>query len=259
MMASRQLKTWFTAAAAVTLALGCSGTRLNDVGDVTSNGGSGGGSDSNGEAGGHDGGASVGGTYVGGGAPPEPEVGGAGGDSGGVGGGGSGGGFGEAGHGPVEPGECGDGDNLLRNGGFEGVGLGFPDEWRRYGTPAEAVIWDHNVAAEGSSSVKMVMPTSYEYWSEQRIQAGCVTEGEVLRITGTYRSNRANTDIDVAVSVGDEHFSLPIPDEVDVWIPFSLQVHAPKPPFRVGFWGMGPMQSPATTLWVDDLAVTRVP
>ena len=259
-------KTWGILASAPLLALACSGKELRDVGDTHTN--SGGGPDTflpNGGSGGSGqkpqqgkAGASAYQPLGAAGQATLPSVGGEGGEGGTsspVGGEGGGGGLAGAGSD-----ECPLGENYLKNGGFEALDQGFPFGWRRYGNPASRVSLETTVAVEGQRSVLLALPDSYEYWIEQRVTNGCVEAGDILRLTGYYRADRAKATIDLAVlGVADEPLYFDPPAKADEWLPFSVELAAPSKSFRVGLWTIGPEKEPPLQLWFDEVKLVRVP
>jgi len=151
--------------------------------------------------------------------------------------------------------------NLLSNGDFEELAQdGFAAGWNRYGTPSSVVTLDDGIAASGTSSIKMVMPESYEYWVQQQVSSAGLTTDDRLRITGFYMTDRADPNIDTAVVVADEYLTLDPPTVANEWLPFSVEVFVPDlASFRVLFWSIGPFDALETTLWFDDVRVERVP
>jgi hypothetical protein len=152
-------------------------------------------------------------------------------------------------------------ENLLDNGDFVLIDMfGFAEDWMRFGTPATAVVIDHGEAQPDGSSVKMVMPESYEYWIEQTVSTQGLTTGDRLQVSGYYRVDRANADIDIAVIFEDESLVLEVPTTANQWIPFSVEASTPNlAAFRLLFWATGPQSQQETSLWFDGLRLERVP
>lgn len=152
-------------------------------------------------------------------------------------------------------------ENLLDNGDFVLIDMfGFAEDWTRHGTPATAIVIDHGEAQPDGSSVKMVMPESYEYWIEQTVSTQGLTAGDRLQVTGYYRVDRANADIEIAVNLDDDFLHLETPATANTWIPFSVEAFTPNSAsFRILFWATGPQSEPEVTLWFDSLRLERVP
>jgi hypothetical protein len=168
-----------------------------------------------------------------------------------------GGGDGIAGAPPNDP--CAPGQNLIKNGSFDELTNGFPTGWTRHGTPDTLVTFDATNGSDGANSIALAMPASWEYWVEQRVSSPCIVPGELLRLSGYYRSSRANPDIEPGVFVGDPEVSLPVPATANEWLPFSIDVEAPSKAFRVSLWSIGSFSKEPTTLWYDDVSLVRVP
>lgn len=172
--------------------------------------------------------------------------------------GGQGGGDdGVAGAPPDDP--CAPGQNLLKNGSFDELTNGFPTGWTRYGNPKTLVTLDATNGSDGSNSIKLAMPASWEYWVEQRVSSPCIVPGELLRYSGYYRASAANADIEPGVFIGDPEVPLPVPAVANEWVPFSIDIEAPAKAFRVLVWSIGSYSSQPVTLWYDDVSLVRVP
>jgi hypothetical protein len=156
---------------------------------------------------------------------------------------------------------CSGAENLLDNGEFVLIDMfGFAEDWLRFGTPETAIVIDHDEAQPNGSSVKLVMPESYEYWIEQTISTQGLEAGDRLQVTGYYRVDRANADIEIAVNFDDDFLHLETPDTANTWIPFSVEALTPnKASFPILFWATGPLNEPEVTLWFDSLRLVRVP
>ena len=168
-----------------------------------------------------------------------------------------GGNDGIAGAPPDDP--CEPGQNLLKNGSFDELTNGFPTGWKRYGNPDTLVTLDATNGSDGANSIKLAMPASWEYWVEQHVSSPCIVPGETLRLSGFYRSSRANADIEPGVFVGDPEVALPVPATANEWLPFSVDIEAPGTAFRVLVWSIGSYSQEPTTLWYDDVSLVRVP
>jgi hypothetical protein len=119
---------------------------------------------------------------------------------------------------------------------------------------------DTSLAQSGSASIKMVMPTSYEYWISQTISTQGLVTGDRIRLQGYYREDRLSGPTDIAVQVEGEFHYIDPPATVDEWQPFSVDAFITNSAsMQINFLSFGPMDNQPTTLWFDNLRAERVP